>query len=137
MINLKNLNTKDKLLIAKALTDIATAIYKDNTDFILNQILKTDDKSYQSDYGMFWKQTNKAKTVQDLINANDKKIAELQEENKTLGTYADKTTIIKEETTILKSKHTALADEIALELLQIADLDSKRLNKSASKIKNK
>lgn len=132
-LNLRNLSTKDKMLITKALTDIANAIYKDNTTFILNQIIKNGN--YESDFGKFYTQTNQAKTIQEIINANEKKIKELQEENATLEKYEDKTVIAKEETIILKSKHSETADDIAMQLLQdiIANLDSKRLSKSASK----
>ena len=132
--DIKNLNSKDKMLIAKALTDIATAIYKDNTDFILNQILKNGN--YDSDYGKFFTQTNKAKTIQEVIDDNKDKIEKLQEETDELEKLPFKQAIYKEKTIILKSKHSTLADNIATEILQdiIADFESKRLMKSASKV---
>lgn len=132
--DISKLNSKDKMLIAKALTDIATTIYKDNTDFILNQILKSGN--YDSDYGKFFTQTNKAKTIQEVINDDKAKIEKLQEEINELEKLPFKEAIHKEETTILKSKHSTLADNIATEILKdiIADFDSKRLMKSASKV---
>jgi hypothetical protein len=136
MVNeeIKNLNTKDKMLIAKALTDLATEIYKDNTEFILNQVLKTDS-TYDSKYGKFWTRKNNAKTVQDIIEDNEKKIAKLQEDNKLLAMQKP-TTIYKETSITLMSKHSQIADNIAIEILQdiMNNLDSKRLEKSASKI---
>jgi hypothetical protein len=136
MVNeeIKNLNTKDKMLIAKALTDLATEIYKDNTEFILNQVLKTDN-TYDSKYGKFWTRKNNAKTVQDIIEDNEKKIAKLQEDNKLLAMQKP-TTIYKETSITLMSKHSQVADNIAIEMLKdiMNNLDSKRLEKSASKI---
>ena len=49
--NLSKLNAKDKMLIAKAVADIATAIYKDNNTFILNQVIANG--KYDSNYGQF------------------------------------------------------------------------------------
>ena len=138
MKNLKNLDTKEKMLIVKAVIDIATKIYKDNTDFILNQVLKTTDNQIANDFGMFYKSTTKAKTIQDVIDSKYKQIEKLQDEIATLGTYADKTAIYTDETNKLMSKHSMQADNIAIDLLQelLDNLDSKRLNKSVSKQAN-
>ena len=136
MKNLSNLNTKDKILILKAIIDKGQNVYKNNTDFILNQVMKNGE-NYSSDYGMFWTKTTKAKTVQEVIDENYEKIKKLQDEIATLGAIADKTTIAKEETIALISKHSTDADNIANEILAgvIDTLDSKRLAKSASKTK--
>lgn len=136
MKNLSNLNTKDKMLILKAIIDKGQNAYKSNTQFVINQLVKNGE-NYSSDYGMFWTKTTKAKTVQEVIDENYEKIKKLQDEIATLGTIADKSTIVKEETITLMSKHSAEADSIADELLEgITDtLDSKRITKAASKVK--
>lgn len=135
-MNIKNLNSKDKMLIMKALIDIATTIYKDNTEYILNQILKNGN--YDSDYGKFFTQTIKAKTIQEVIDDNKTKIEKLQEEINELEKLPFKQAIHKNENIILKSKHSTLTDNIANEILQdiITDFESKRLMKSANKNAN-
>lgn len=137
MVNVSNINAKDKLLIAKALIDIATDLYKDNTDFVLNQILKNEEM-YKSEYGAFWKQVNASKTIAETIEDNKSKIAKLQKEIEILSTYEDKSAKIKEETIVLKSRHSEVADKIAIEMLQdiAEDLQSKKLQKSATKVAN-
>jgi len=137
MANISNLNAKDKLLIAKALIDIATDLYKDNTDFVLNQILRNEEM-YKSEYGAFWKQVNTAKTIAETIEDNKKKIVKLQEEIVMLEKAEDKSAKVKEETIVLKSRHSEIADKIAIEMLQdiAEDLQSKKLQKSATKVAN-
>ena len=137
-VNFKNLNTKEKMLIIKALSDITTEIYKDNKTYILNQVLKQDNKQIRNDYGLFSTRNISAKTVNDVINANNEKIAKLQEENKKLEKL-DKLAIVEEASTTLMSKTSELSNEVALELLEevIAEFQSKRLEKSASKVASK
>lgn len=137
-VNFKNLNTKEKMLIIKALSDITTEIYKVNKTYILNQVLKQDNKQIRNDYGLFSTRNISAKTVNDVIIANNEKIAKLQEENKKLEKL-DKSTIVEEASTTLTSKTSELSSEVALTLLEevIAEFQSKRLEKSASKIANK
>ena len=137
MVNISNLNAKDKLLIAKALVDIATDLYKDNTDFVLNQILRNEEM-YKSEYGAFWKQINTAKTIEETIEDNKKKIVKLQEEIVMLEKAEDKSAKVKEETIVLKSRHSEVADKIAIEMLQdiAEDLQSKKLQKSVTKVAN-
>ena len=134
MNNVSNLNAKDKMLIAKAIADIATSIYKDNTEFVLNQIIKNGN--YESEFGQFSKRTTSGKTVQQVINDNNEKIAKLQAENAILNAEKDKNALVKEESTMLVSKHYANADDIATDLLQdiLTTLDSKKLIKSAQKV---
>lgn len=136
MVSVKNLSTKDKMIIVKAIKDLTDKIYKDNTEFVLNQVLKNGN--YESNYGQFYKKTTNAKTIQDTIEDTKAKIAKLQEELTQLEAIEDKTAIAKDASTTLMSKHTQVADNIAIEILQdiISDLDSKRLGKSASKIAN-
>lgn len=137
-VNFKNLNTKEKMLIIKALSDITTEIYKDNKTYILNQVLKQDNKQIRNDYGLFSTRNISAKTVNDVINANNEKIAKLQEENKKLEKL-DRLAVIEEASTTLMSKTSTLSNEVALELLEevITEFQSKRLEKSASKVANK
>lgn len=137
-VNFKNLNTKEKMLIIKRLSDITTEIYKDNKTYILSQVLKQDDKQIRNDYGLFSTRNVSAKTVNDVIIANNEKIAKLQEENKRLEKL-DRLAIVEEASTTLMSKTSELSNEIALALLEevIAEFQSKRLEKSASKVANK
>ena len=137
MLNVKNLNAKDKLLVAKALADIANDLYKDNTDFVLNQILRNEEM-YKSEYGAFWKQVNTSKTIAETIEDNKKKNAKLLEENATLEKAEDKSAKVKEETIILKSRHSETADNIAIEILQdiAEDLQSIKLQRSVSRAAN-
>lgn len=135
-LDFNKLNAKEKLLILKALYEIATNIYKDNSQFVLNQVLKNEENQIKNDFGLFSKRVNKAKTVQDVIDANKKKIEELKEENEKLNAYEDKSVIAKEESIVLIAKYSELANDVALDILQdvIKDFNSKRLEKSASKV---
>jgi len=135
--NIQKLNTKDKMLIVKALIDIATKIKKDNDTFIINQLIKNGN--YDSNYGKFYTQTIPAKTIQEVIDTNNAKIKKLQEENNELEKQTDKTAIAKDKTIRLMSKHSQQADNIANEILKtiIDNLDSRRLEKSASKTTNR
>ena len=137
-VNFRNLNTKEKMLIIKRLSDITTEIYKDNKTYILNQVLKQDNKQIRNDYGLFSTRNVSAKTVNDVIIANNEKIAKLQEENKQLEKL-DRLAIAEEASATLMSKTSELSNEIALELLGevIAEFQSKRLEKSASKVANR
>lgn len=135
---LKNLKTKDKMLIIKAIVDITKQFYDDNKTSILTQLLKTDNKQFNSDFGLFTTRTTKGKTAQEVIEANNEKILKLRIENSALEKL-DKNAIVEESTTILVSKHSAYADKLALELLEdvINEFQMKRLEKSASKIASK
>jgi len=135
-IDISTLGTKEKMLILKAILEMTKTIYKDNTDFILNQVLKAEDFQIKNDFGMFYKKTTSAKTIEEKIAANKAKIEELQEENEMLS-KENPNDIIAEETTTLQSKCSALAEEVAEELLRgiIKDLQSKRITKSAQKAK--
>ena len=137
-VNLKNLNAKEKMLITKALSDITTEIYKDNKTYILSQVLKQDNKQIRNDYGLFSTRNISAKTVNDIIIANNEKITKLQEENKQLEKL-NKSVIVEEASTTLISKTSELSNEVALILLEevITEFQSKRLEKSASKVANK
>jgi hypothetical protein len=132
MNNIEKLDTKEKILIIKAISEITTNAYNSNKQFILNQVMKKENKQIRNDYGLFSKRTNKAKTVQDLINSKYAQIAKLQDEIATLGTYKDKTQIVQEENTTLVSSYTALAEDTAKTIVidLIKDLQSKRLEKS-------
>lgn len=137
-VNLAKLNAKDKMLIAKAVADIATTIYKSNNNFILNQIIANG--TYDSKYGQFYKTHKNAKTIQEVIDAKYAQIEKLQNEIATLGTIADKSILIYTEATdTLCSKHYAEADSIAEDLLKdlYEDLGYSRLSKSASAISSK
>lgn len=133
-LNLKNLSIKDKVLLAKAVADIANDIYKSQNSYILNQIIKDGNYESENDLGKFWKQTIEAKSVKEVLSKKKQDLEKLQNEIKDLETQ-DENAIITETKITLYSKHTEVADEIAKELLQdlIANLDSKRLNKAASK----
>ena len=134
--NLEKLDTKEKMLILKAILEMTKAIYKDNTDFILNQVMKSDDFQIQNDFGMFYKKVTEAKTVKDKIEANKNKIEELLQENEMLS-KEDKDSIVTEERVDLMSKCSAEAEEAAEILLDrvIKGLQSKRISKSAQKVK--
>lgn len=137
MKDITNLNTKDKMLIIKSVKDLTDKIYKNNTDFILNQVLKSG--SYKSNYGQFFTKTISAKSVQDIIEDTKDKIAKLQEDLRQLEAIEDKTCIVKDVSITLMSKHTSMADNIAIGMLQDIinnDLESKKLAKSTSKIAN-
>jgi len=131
-INLKSLNAKDKMLIAKAVADIALETYKSNSNFILNQILAKD--KYVSDFGQFYKSTNSAKTVKEVLDKKQQDLEKLQKEIAELEKL-DKTAQYTEKKDILNSKHSAIADKIAQTLLQelFANLDNKKLDKALSK----
>lgn len=129
--NLNKLTTNDKLLIVKSVKDLTETLYKENNNFITNQLLKTG--THETNFGKLWLQApkNSNKTIQDLIDEKYRKIAQLQEEIATLDTYADKTqTITTEGTPTLYGKPYTDADNIAKKLLQdlISDLGSKRLS---------
>ena len=132
MKNLRNLTTKDKMLIAKAVADIATEIYKSQNSFILNQINKNG--KYESEFGQFWKQTTEAKTVEEILNKKKEDLEKLQNEIAKLETL-NKADMYTEERVVLYSKHTEEADLEAKALLEdlLANLESKRLDKAASK----
>jgi hypothetical protein len=134
--NLEKLDTKEKMLILKAILEMTKAIYKDNADFILNQVMKSDDFQIQNDFGMFYKKVTEAKTVKDKIEANKNKIEELLQENEMLS-KEDKDSIVTEERVDLMSKCSAEAEEAAEFLLDrvIKGLQSKRISKSAQKVK--
>lgn len=136
-VNLAKLNAKDKMLIAKAVADIATTIYKDNNNFILNQVLVNG--KYDSNYGQFTKRHNEAKTIQEVIDSKKIALAKLQTEIAQLEAMEDKTAIHTEATDTLCSKHYAEADEIAKELLSdlYDTMNYNRLSKSASKVASK
>lgn len=137
-VNLAKLNAKDKMLIAKAVADIAMAKYKENNNFILNQIIANG--TYDSKYGQFYKTHKNAKTIAEVIDAKYAQIEKLKDEIATLGTIADKSMLVYTEATdTLYSKHYTEADNIAKDLLKdlYTDLGYNRLSKSASGIPNK
>lgn len=132
MQNLRNLSTKDKMIIAKAIADISMDIYKSQNTFILNQIIKQGN--HESEFGKFWTETKGMKTVEETLKKKLEELEKLQNEIETLKSL-NKDAIYTEAKVTLYSKHTEKADEIAKELLQdlVANLDSKRLNNAASK----
>lgn len=135
--NISNLNAKDKMLIAKAVADIATSIYKDNNNFILNQVL--ENGRYDSNYGQFTNRHNEAKTIQEVIDSKKASLVKLQAEIAQLEAVEDKTTIYAEATDVLTSKHYAEADNIAKELLKdlYSNMSYNKLSKSASNTPSK
>ena len=137
-MNFKNLDTEEKMLIVKALVDLTKGIYDDNKKYILTKVEKTTDNEIENDYGRFSTRNTNAKTVNDVIIANNEKIAKLQEENRQLEKL-NRISIVEEASTTLVSKTSKLASDIALDLLEdlIAEFHSKRLEKSASKVANK
>ena len=120
MLNqLKKLQPKDKMLVVKAVADIAKTIYSNNTTFVLNYILEKGE--YNSEFGKFYNSHSDAKTVQDVINSKKAQIKKLQNEIAVLKTIEDKNiTIYTEASDTLYSKHSSVADDIAKQLL--ADL---------------
>lgn len=130
------LDTKEKLLIIKALAEITKDIYNANSDFVLKQVLKAEDNQIRNDYGLFGKRTSKAKTIQEVIDENKTKIEKLQEEINELEKLPNKSAIHKEESTCLTSKYSTLAENIATDILQniISNMESKKLEKAASKV---
>lgn len=136
--NFKNLDTEEKMLIVKALVDLTKGIYDDNKKYILTKLEKTTDNEIKNDYGRFSIRNTNVKTVNDVIIANNEKIAKLQEENRQLEKL-NRISIVEEASTTLVSKTSKLSNDIALDLLEdlIAEFHSKRLEKSASKVANK
>lgn len=134
-VNLNDLNTKDKILIVKQLENYAKEIYDDNKTFILNQIIKAEE-NYISDYGKLEKRHYTEKTVQEVLEEKQKKLAELQEEITTLEKL-NKSAIIKEESNTLVAKPSSVALDTVKNITQdiIKGLASKRLERSASKVK--
>lgn len=132
-IDITKLKAKDKMLIAKAIADIAQDIYDSNKQFILNQIMKSG--KYSSDFGQFSIEAISKKTIQETIDSNKEKIRKLQEENEQLEKIADKTARINNNVKLM-SKHTTLSDQIAIMHLQdiIKDLNNARLTKAANAI---
>lgn len=137
-MNFKNLDTEEKMLIVKALVDLTKGIYDDSKKYILIKVEKTTDNEIKNDYGRFSKRNVNAKTVNDVIIANNEKIAKLQEENRQLEKL-NRISIVEEASTTLVSKTSKLANDIASDLLEdlIAEFHSKRLEKSASKVANR
>lgn len=131
-INFNKLDTKEKLLILKAIIDITKNIYDNETTFILNQVLKQENNQIKNDYGQFGKRSINAKTVMDIIQENNTKIKKLQLENKELEQYTDKNTVIKQSNIILTSKYSTLSENIANDIIKdiISTFDSKRLEKN-------
>lgn len=131
-INFNKLDTKEKLLILKAIIDITKNIYDNETTFILSQVLKQEDNQIKNEYGQFGKRSINAKTVMDIIQENNNKIKKLQLENKELEQYTDKNTVIKQSNTILTSKYSTLSENIANDIVKdiISTFDSKRLEKN-------
>ena len=131
-INLKSLSTKDKMLIAKAIADISTDIYKSQNEFILNQIIKNG--KYISEFGQFYKSETTAKTVAEVLSKKQESLIKLQNEIAELEKL-DKSMLYTENKIILNSKHTDVANNIAKELLQdiYVSIDSKRLNKASKR----
>ena len=136
-VNLSKLNAKDKMLIAKAVADIANDIYKDNNNFILNQVLSNG--TYDSDYGQFYKSHKNAKTIQDAIDSKKAQIEKLQNDIDLLEAHVDKSMIYTEASDTLVSKHYSEADDIAKDLLKdlYINLGYNKLSKSASKAPSK
>lgn len=134
-VSLKDLNAKDKMLIVKQLENYAKEIYDDNKTFILNQIIKAEE-NYSSDYGKLEKRHYNEKTVAEVLEEKQKKLEELQKEISTLEKL-NKDAIIKEESNTLVAKPSSLALDKVKDLTQdiIKGLASKRLEKSASKVK--
>lgn len=119
MINMKKLQPKDKMLVVKAVADIAKTIYSNNTTFVLNYILEKGE--YNSEFGKFYNSHSDAKTVQDIIDNKKAQIKKLQNEIAVLKTIEDKNiTIYADASDTLHSKHSSVADDIAKQLL--ADL---------------
>jgi len=119
MINMKKLQPKDKMLVVKAVADIAKTIYSNNTTFVLNYILEKGE--YNSEFGKFYNSHSNAKTVQDVIDSKKAQIKKLQNEIAVLKTIEDKNiTIYADASDTLCSKHSSVADDIAKQLL--ADL---------------
>ena len=131
-----NLKMCEQMLILKAVADYSKDIYTENSSFILNQVLKTEDEKIKNEFGTLWKKKTEAKNVIMQIRDNEAKIAKLKAENEELAKLP-LNAIITDSKIALMSKHSEVADDKAIELLQnlIANLPSKRLNKSASKIK--
>jgi len=133
MKNLSNLNTKDKMLILKAIAKIAQNTYDDNTTFILNQVLKEGTK--ENEFGQFSKRHYNAKTVIAIIKEKEDKMAKLKQEIIDLRTLPEDT-IMTEAYDTLVGSYTNAAEEEAKALLKdlIKDLDSKRLTNSFNKV---
>ena len=131
-IDIRSLSTKDKMIIAKAIADIANEIYKSQNEFILNQIIKNG--KHESQYGKFWIQTTEAKTVEETLKKKQQDLEKLQKEIKALK-LLDKNMQVADTKVALYSKHTDIADDIAKALLQdiYVNIDSKRLNNSMNK----
>lgn len=135
-MDITKLGTKEKLLILKAVSENAINVYKDNNEFVLNQVMKRIDKKINTKFGTFYKELRKAKTIEELLLDKYEKLAELQKDIETLESYTDKTQKLDDDKIILKSMYNDLANDIAIDLLTdlLEGLESKRINKSKNKI---
>lgn len=143
-MEIKNLNTKEKLLIINSSCDILENIYNSHKSNVINYITSQKSKStqYNCDLGMFYLATSKAKNATQKLEDNTKKIKELQEkirhleeENLMLSTL-DTNALVTTETIQLRSKSSEKASQYAKELLKplINNLDSKVITNKYNKL---
>ncbi len=134
-MDIKNLNAKDKMIIANAIAKTADTIYKDSNTFVFNYLI-TKDINYKSDLGIFYTSKNTTETtVEETIAKKQEAIEKLQNEVKELQKL-DKSSIYVEDSYKLNCKPSKEAYDIATKLLQdlLQNINSKTLNNKLEKL---
>lgn len=139
MINTKNLNVKDAFMLVKAIKEVADEIYKSKSERFVNELEKTTDRQYKSEYyGLLHLHFNKAKTTkiyteeeQTQIDKIDAQIAKLQAQKDKLGTEVE----IQAEYNSLVAKLNKDAKSDAFEIIKeiTSIIDSKTLENTINK----
>lgn len=137
--NLSQANTKDKLLILKAIAKLAEDTYNYYKTDILEEVIATDEK-YNSNFGTLNKSVNTSEqTVAEKIAKNELNVAKLQAENAKLKELAQDS-IYQELTYKLMSNISVEGITVANNILQdviIDILQSKKLAKTINDIAGK
>ena len=134
----KKLNTKDAFMLVKAIKEVADKIYKSKSERFINELEKTTDGQYRSDYGLLHLKTNKAKTTKLYTKAEQKQVDLLQAQIQELQAQIDLlgTEVVTEEPTVsLVAKLNTTAENEALEIIkEITNIiDSKILENTINK----
>lgn len=135
----KKLNTKDAFMLIKAVKEVADKIYKSKSERFINELEKSTDKQYRSEYyGLLHLKTNKAKTTKVYTKEEQIQVDKLQAQIQQLQCQIDKLGVEVEtdaEYNSLVAKLNVTAENDALEIIKeiTSIIDSKTLENAINK----
>lgn len=138
MKSYQNLNTKDALMLLKAVKEMAEKTYNEKAEMFVKQLQNTDTKEYRSIYGLLSLTTNKAKyskvyteEEQEKVDKINAQIKKLQSQIDELGTKVETKAEYKSLVTRLSSNAMEEANDLLKYIIEM--LGSKTLENALNK----